>query len=243
LGVIGITPAETCKYRFITTSLSYRFPIFETSATAFCGTTGILANPWTSLFWRRFFWHDHFGFGVFLSSAAVSSPSILQNYDGWRNLCVETACPTDRSSTVDLANTIYSVYCHLEPSQQLGWKGGAPARLDLHSSQRYLCMQRRWVSSKCAAHCRPSAALRHPTPKAHSISAMALSLDARYLFTGQAVPFWCYETSRFWNLYEKQLEENGSNIVFFLLDNGEMWFMSVLEPSTIKRCFFLKINN
>jgi hypothetical protein len=51
---------------------------------------------------------------------------------------------------------------------------------------------------------------------------MALSLDARYLFTGQAVPFWCYETSHFWNPYEKQLEENGSNIVFFLLDNGEM---------------------
>jgi hypothetical protein len=39
------------------------------------------------------------------------------------------------------------------------------------------------------------------------------------------------------------LEENGSNIVFFLLDNGEMWFMSLLEPSTVKRCFFLKINN
>ena len=30
-----------CHPGFTTTNLSYRFPIFETSATAFCGTTGI----------------------------------------------------------------------------------------------------------------------------------------------------------------------------------------------------------
>ena len=34
--------ASLCHPWFSTTKLSYRFPIFETSATAFCGTTGIL---------------------------------------------------------------------------------------------------------------------------------------------------------------------------------------------------------
>ena len=34
--------ASLCHPWFTTTNLSYRFPIFETSATALCGTTGIL---------------------------------------------------------------------------------------------------------------------------------------------------------------------------------------------------------
>ena len=33
--------ASLCHPGFTTTKLSYRFPIFETSATALCGTTGI----------------------------------------------------------------------------------------------------------------------------------------------------------------------------------------------------------
>jgi len=33
--------ASLCHPYFTTTNLSYRFPIFETSATALCGTTGI----------------------------------------------------------------------------------------------------------------------------------------------------------------------------------------------------------
>ena len=33
--------ASLCHPRFTTTNLSYRLPIFETSATALCGTTGI----------------------------------------------------------------------------------------------------------------------------------------------------------------------------------------------------------
>ena len=34
--------ASLCHPWFTTTNLSYRFPIFETSATALCGTTGVL---------------------------------------------------------------------------------------------------------------------------------------------------------------------------------------------------------
>jgi len=36
--------ASLCHPWFTTTNLSYRFPIFETSATALCGTTGIIYN-------------------------------------------------------------------------------------------------------------------------------------------------------------------------------------------------------
>ena len=37
----GPSVDSLCHPRFTTTNLSYRFPIFETSATALCGTTGI----------------------------------------------------------------------------------------------------------------------------------------------------------------------------------------------------------
>ena len=50
--------ASLCHPWFSTTNLSYRFPIFETSATALCGTTGIDINgvqygeyPWISNSW------------------------------------------------------------------------------------------------------------------------------------------------------------------------------------------------
>ena len=36
--------ASLCHPWFTTTNLSYRFPIFETSATALCGTTGTIIN-------------------------------------------------------------------------------------------------------------------------------------------------------------------------------------------------------
>ena len=37
----GPSVGSLCHPRFTTTNLSYRFPIYETSATALCGTTGI----------------------------------------------------------------------------------------------------------------------------------------------------------------------------------------------------------
>ena len=40
--LFGQSVASPCHPWFTTTNLSYRFPIFETSATALCGTTGIL---------------------------------------------------------------------------------------------------------------------------------------------------------------------------------------------------------
>ena len=49
-----------CHLWFTTTSLSYRFPIFETSATALCGTTGNLIDNVCTVFSnisQRFFWH------------------------------------------------------------------------------------------------------------------------------------------------------------------------------------------
>ena len=44
--------ASLCHPSFTTTKLSYRFPIFETSATALCGTTGSLPEviPWSHWF-------------------------------------------------------------------------------------------------------------------------------------------------------------------------------------------------
>ena len=36
--------ASLCHPWFATTNLSYRFPIFETAATALCGTTGMISN-------------------------------------------------------------------------------------------------------------------------------------------------------------------------------------------------------
>jgi len=41
--------ASLCHPGFTTTKLSYRFPIFETSATALCGTTGKLFKPKTMI--------------------------------------------------------------------------------------------------------------------------------------------------------------------------------------------------
>ena len=40
----GQSVASLCHPWFTTTNFSYRFPIFETSATALCGTTGILCK-------------------------------------------------------------------------------------------------------------------------------------------------------------------------------------------------------
>ena len=47
--------ASLCHPWFTTTKLSYRFPIFETSATALCGTTGIYIyiHVHTMLPWRE----------------------------------------------------------------------------------------------------------------------------------------------------------------------------------------------
>jgi len=39
---LGPSVDSLCHPWFTTTNLSYRFPIFETSATALCGTTGIM---------------------------------------------------------------------------------------------------------------------------------------------------------------------------------------------------------
>ena len=57
----GPSVDSLCHPWFTTTNLSYRFPIFETSATALCGTTGIyiwlhVYNP----FWCLGMF-DHFG--------------------------------------------------------------------------------------------------------------------------------------------------------------------------------------
>ena len=41
---VGPSVASLCHPWFTTTNLSYRFPIFETSATALCGTTGNTLN-------------------------------------------------------------------------------------------------------------------------------------------------------------------------------------------------------
>ena len=41
---LGPSVDSLCHPWFTTTNLSYRFPIFETSATALCGTTGIIHN-------------------------------------------------------------------------------------------------------------------------------------------------------------------------------------------------------
>ena len=40
----GPSVDSPCHPGFTTTNLSYRFPMFETSATALCGTTGMLQN-------------------------------------------------------------------------------------------------------------------------------------------------------------------------------------------------------
>ena len=49
----GPSVDSLCHPWFTTTNLSYRFPIFETSATALCSTTGIRYYRWWSLmvFW------------------------------------------------------------------------------------------------------------------------------------------------------------------------------------------------
>ena len=49
--------ASLCHPWFTTTKLSYRFPIFETSATALCGTTGI--SEMRAWLWRVKRWSNH----------------------------------------------------------------------------------------------------------------------------------------------------------------------------------------
>ena len=46
--------ASLCHPWFTTTKLSYRFPIFETSATALCGTTGIW---WYTMIYDGIWWY------------------------------------------------------------------------------------------------------------------------------------------------------------------------------------------
>ena len=51
--------ASLCHPWFTTTSLSYRFPIFETSATALCGTTGIIIYDYIILYMQYIPWVSH----------------------------------------------------------------------------------------------------------------------------------------------------------------------------------------
>ena len=53
--------ASLCHPWFTTTNLSYRLPIFETSATALCGTTGIIASRYLyiALLLTLHFWGLH----------------------------------------------------------------------------------------------------------------------------------------------------------------------------------------
>ena len=45
---VGASVDSPCHPQFTTTNLSYRFPIFETSATALCGTTGTITPTSTA---------------------------------------------------------------------------------------------------------------------------------------------------------------------------------------------------
>ena len=47
----GQSVASLCHPWFTTTNFSYRFPIFETSATALCGTTGIDNSSSIDIYW------------------------------------------------------------------------------------------------------------------------------------------------------------------------------------------------
>ena len=49
----GQSVASLCHPWFTTTNFSYRFPIFETSATALCGTTGKYHKPWLLELWTN----------------------------------------------------------------------------------------------------------------------------------------------------------------------------------------------
>ena len=51
---IGPSVDSLCHPWFTTTNLSYRFPIFETSATALCGTTGIIYLLYASIVFSDF---------------------------------------------------------------------------------------------------------------------------------------------------------------------------------------------
>ena len=64
----GPSVASLCHPWFTTTNLSYRFPIFETSATALCGTTGTciyiylgLQNTWNLSGLPKYLVFQHFG--------------------------------------------------------------------------------------------------------------------------------------------------------------------------------------
>ena len=69
----GQSVASLCHPWFTTTNFSYRFPIFETSATALCGTTG---NSWLCLY----MFHELHGW--FLIGRLVSA-ALVPEWLGW----------------------------------------------------------------------------------------------------------------------------------------------------------------
>ena len=118
-----------CHPWFTTTNLSYRFPIFETSATALCGTTGIelwgIGNGWSfclflvdlvavlapSYLWIasfRTFWGRPWVYGV--DSGAGYS------VDRWRFLVAKCQARL-RTSTVALTKD----QCNLKPLTFMAW--------------------------------------------------------------------------------------------------------------------------
>ena len=56
----GQSVASLCHPWFTTTNVSYRFPIFETSATALCGTAGIIRNKSDEKWFTRLIKHVWF---------------------------------------------------------------------------------------------------------------------------------------------------------------------------------------
>ena len=71
--------ASLCHLWFTTTNLSYRFPIFETSATALCGTTGNLKQLSQVLLYICTWIHTHQQYFLKAIVPALDPPLLQRN--------------------------------------------------------------------------------------------------------------------------------------------------------------------
>ena len=111
----GPSVASLCHPWFTTTNLSYRFPIFETSATALCGTTG-------KMIWKQFLYN----FMVLLNGPVKNALFCLM--DRYQNVCVWFMARNCRSQRLELtvANVGTTGYHCKELPVPRGWNSWFP---------------------------------------------------------------------------------------------------------------------
>ena len=106
-----------CHPWFTTTNLSYRFPIFETSATALCGTTGIECQHEKPL-WIDSKFAAHLFYSMSTGTLGTPEPPMVKQTMTWQELAFTFRCNNDPQFVWDPWHWIFvwnpkSCWCEL----------------------------------------------------------------------------------------------------------------------------------